>query len=157
MQGCRTNTEYTGSLGYKSVCYIKSRIGWVSLRGIFRYKCRRNLGKLYNTFFNIRILTKDQPPRSNLVVYSTMQCSTLKIRGFAKKGYTSLFLRQKGAHLKNIWAIYTKRSIISYCAPFWRKNTEEYPPVSIQLNMYPLFAVEITPFWRKHDIISGAK
>ena len=66
--------------------------------------------------------------------------------GFAKKGYTSLFLRQKGAHLKNIWAIYTKRSMISYCAPFWRKNTGEYPPVSIQLNMYPLFAVDITPF-----------
>ena len=83
--------------------------------------------------------------------------SVIIIRGFAKKGYTSLFLRQKGAHLKNIWAIYTKRSMISYCTPFWRKNTGEYPPVSIQLNMYPLFAVEITPFWRKHDIISGAK
>ena len=50
MQGYRTNTEYTGSLGYNSVCYITSRIGWVSLEGIYRYKCRRNPGKLYNTF-----------------------------------------------------------------------------------------------------------
>ena len=30
--------------------------------------------------FAIRILTKGQPPPSNLVVYSTMQCSTIKIR-----------------------------------------------------------------------------
>ena len=50
MQGYRTITEYTGSLGYNSVCYITSRIGWVSLKGIFRYRCRRNPGKLYNTF-----------------------------------------------------------------------------------------------------------
>ena len=48
------------------------------------------------------------------------------LRGFAKKGYTSLFLRQKEAHQKITWAIYTKRSMISYCAPFWRKNTGEY-------------------------------
>ena len=48
------------------------------------------------------------------------------LRGFAKKGYTSLFLRQREAHLKNIWAIYTKRSMISYCAPFGRKNTGKY-------------------------------
>ena len=34
MQGYRTNTEYTGSLGYNSVCYIISRIGCVSLKGI---------------------------------------------------------------------------------------------------------------------------
>ena len=79
-------------------------------------------------------------------------------RGFAKKGYTSLFLRQKGAQLKNISTIYNKRSMISYYSPFWRKNTTgEYPPVSIQLDKYPLFAVEITPFWRKHEIISRAK
>ena len=37
MQGYRTNTEYTGSLGYNSVCYITSTIRWVSLKGIFRY------------------------------------------------------------------------------------------------------------------------
>ena len=37
MQEYRTNTEYTGSLGYYSVCYITSRIGWVSLKGIYRY------------------------------------------------------------------------------------------------------------------------
>ena len=42
MQGYRTNTEDTGSLGYNSVCYITSRIGWVSLKGIYRYRCRRD-------------------------------------------------------------------------------------------------------------------
>ena len=29
MQGYCTNTEYTGSLGYNSVCYITSRNRWV--------------------------------------------------------------------------------------------------------------------------------
>ena len=29
MQGYCTNTEYTGSLSYNSVCYITSRIRWV--------------------------------------------------------------------------------------------------------------------------------
>ena len=29
MQEYCTNTEHTGSLGYNSVCYITSRIGWV--------------------------------------------------------------------------------------------------------------------------------
>ena len=29
MQGYCTNTEYTGSLGYNSFCYITSRIRWV--------------------------------------------------------------------------------------------------------------------------------
>ena len=38
MQGCRTDTQYTRSLGYNSVCYITSRIGWVSLKGIFSYR-----------------------------------------------------------------------------------------------------------------------
>ena len=33
MQGHHTNTEDTGSLGYNSVCYITSRIGWGSLKG----------------------------------------------------------------------------------------------------------------------------
>ena len=37
MQGYRTHTEYLGSLGYNSVCYDTSRIGWVSLKGIYRY------------------------------------------------------------------------------------------------------------------------
>ena len=36
MEGYHTNTEDTGSLGYSSVCYITSRIGWVSMKGIFR-------------------------------------------------------------------------------------------------------------------------
>ena len=37
MHGCRTDTEYTRSLGYNSVCYITSKIGWVSLKGVFSY------------------------------------------------------------------------------------------------------------------------
>ena len=41
MQGCHTNTEDTGSLGYDSVCYITSRIGWVSMKGII-YRCVDN-------------------------------------------------------------------------------------------------------------------
>ena len=44
MQGYHTNTEDTGSLGYNSVCYITSRIGWVSMKGIYRYRCRRDPG-----------------------------------------------------------------------------------------------------------------
>ena len=59
MQGYRTHTKYTGSLGYNSVHYFTSRIGWVSLNGFFRYRYRCNPGKLYKTF------TKDQPPPSN--------------------------------------------------------------------------------------------
>ena len=76
IQGYRTNTEYTGSFGYNSVCYITFRIEWASLKGIFRYRCRCNPGKLYNTFC-YTYLTKDQPPPSNLVVYSTLQYSTV--------------------------------------------------------------------------------
>ena len=49
MQGYHTNTEDTGSLlGYNSVCYITSRIGWASLKGIYRYRCKPDPGKLYN-------------------------------------------------------------------------------------------------------------
>ena len=33
MQGYHTNTKDTGIWGYSSVCYITSRIGWVSLNG----------------------------------------------------------------------------------------------------------------------------
>ena len=50
----------------------------VSLKGIYRYRCRRDPGKLYNNFC-YTYLTKDQPPPSNLVVYSTIQCSTIEI------------------------------------------------------------------------------
>ena len=39
MQGRHTKTEDTGSLDYNSICYITSRIGWVSMKGIY-YKCR---------------------------------------------------------------------------------------------------------------------
>ena len=70
MQGYHTHTEDTGSLGYNSVCYITSRIGWVSMRGIYRwYRCmhRRDPGKLYNNYC-YTYLTKDQHPPSNLVV-----------------------------------------------------------------------------------------
>ena len=42
-----------------------------------RYRCRHNPGKLYNTFCYNTYLTKDQPPPSNLVVYSTIQCSIM--------------------------------------------------------------------------------
>jgi hypothetical protein len=81
----------------------------------------------------------------NIRVVLTLGMSCLLIYwGFAKKGYTPLFLRQKGAHQKNVWKIYNKHSMISHCALFWRKNTGEYPPVSIQLNKYPFLAVEIT-------------
>ena len=39
IQGYHTNTEEdTGSWGYNSVCYITSRIGWVSMKGIYRYR-----------------------------------------------------------------------------------------------------------------------
>ena len=85
---------------------------------------------------------------------STEQTQNFFLRGYAKKGYTSLFLRQKGSHLKNVWTIYNKHSMISHCSPFRRKNTGEYPPVSIQLNKGPFLAVEITPFRRMHEIIS---
>ena len=67
-------------------------------------------------------------------------------KGLRQKRVHPLFLRQKGAHLKNIWTIYIKRSMIFCCSPSWRKTTGEYPPVSIQLNKYPLLTVEITPF-----------
>ena len=36
MQGYHTKTEDTGSLDYNSICYITSRIGWVSMKGIYR-------------------------------------------------------------------------------------------------------------------------
>ena len=78
MQGCHTNTEDTGSLGYNSVCYTTSKIGWVSLKVIYRYRCRRDPGKLYNNFCYM-YLTKDQHLPNNLVVFSTIQCSTIDI------------------------------------------------------------------------------
>ena len=49
-----------------------------ALKGIYRYRCRRDPGKLYNNFC-YTYLTKDQHPPSNLVVYSTIQCSTIEI------------------------------------------------------------------------------
>ena len=38
----------TISLDYSSLCYIASRTGWVSMKGIFNYGCRRDTGKLSN-------------------------------------------------------------------------------------------------------------
>ena len=38
MEGYHTKTEDTGSLDYNSVCYITSRIGWVSMKGIYKYR-----------------------------------------------------------------------------------------------------------------------
>ena len=65
MQGYRTNTEDTGSLGYNSVCYVTSRIGWVSLKGIYRYRLDVDT-TLENCTIPYTYLTKDQPPPSNL-------------------------------------------------------------------------------------------
>ena len=50
MQGYQTKTEDTISLDYNSICYITSRIGWVSMKGVFKYTCRRDPGKLYNNY-----------------------------------------------------------------------------------------------------------
>ena len=36
MQGYHTKTEDTGSLDYNSICYITSRIGWMSMKGIYK-------------------------------------------------------------------------------------------------------------------------
>ena len=36
MQGYHTKTEDTGSLDYDSICYITSRIRWVSMKGIYK-------------------------------------------------------------------------------------------------------------------------
>ena len=58
MQGYHTNTKDTGSLGYNSICYITSRIGWVSMKGIYEYRCRRDPGKLYNDYCHT-YFTKD--------------------------------------------------------------------------------------------------
>ena len=71
MQGCHTNTEDTGSLGYNPVCDIISRIGWLSMKGIYRGIDVDVI--LENCTITIVIgstyLTKDQHPPSNLVVY----------------------------------------------------------------------------------------
>ena len=49
-------------------------------KGIYRwYTCRRDSGKLCNNFCYAYYLMKDQHPSSNLVVYSTIQCSTIEI------------------------------------------------------------------------------
>ena len=86
MQGYQTKTEVldTISLIYKSICYITSRIGWVSMKGIYKYRCRHDPGKLSNNCC-YTYLTKDQLTPSNLLVYSTIQCSTIEIRIWCDK------------------------------------------------------------------------
>ena len=84
MQGYQTKTEDAISLDYNSICYITSRIGWVSMKGIFKYRCRRDPGKMPNSSC-YTYLTKDQQPPSNLLVYSTIQYSTIEIMIRCKK------------------------------------------------------------------------
>ena len=52
MQEYQTRTQDTISLDYNSICYITSRIGWVSMKGVYKYRCRRDdTGKLSYPFF----------------------------------------------------------------------------------------------------------
>ena len=75
MKGCRTDTEYTRSLGYNSVCYITSRIGWVSLKGFLVINVDVILGNSLNTFCSTSTYFNEI---SILVVYivqfNTVQC-----------------------------------------------------------------------------------
>ena len=73
LQGYHPKTEDTGKLDYNSIRYITSRIGWVSMKRIYKYRCRRDPGKLSNNNYCYTYLTKDQHPPSNLLVYSTIQ------------------------------------------------------------------------------------
>ena len=53
----KTKTKDTISLDYSSLCYIASRIGWVSMKGIYKkYRCRRDTGKLSNNYCYTRSL-----------------------------------------------------------------------------------------------------
>ena len=63
---------------YSAICDDHTYIHTYILKGIYRYICRRNPGKLYNNYC-YAYLTKDQHPPSNLVVYSTIQCSAIEI------------------------------------------------------------------------------
>ena len=53
IQRYQTKTEdTTSSLDYSSICYITSRIGWVSMKGIYKYRCtRHDPGKLSNNYY----------------------------------------------------------------------------------------------------------
>ena len=66
------------SLGFAVQKAKKRGLGNNRVYHNLKYRCRRNPGKLYNTFC-YTYLTKDQPPPSTLVVYSTMQYSTIEI------------------------------------------------------------------------------
>ena len=51
----------------------------MSMKGIFKYnRCRRGAGILSNNYC-YTYLTKDEHPPSNLLVYSTIQYSTIEI------------------------------------------------------------------------------
>ena len=78
--------------------------------------------------------------------FFSAQTRGVPLRGFAQKGYTPLFLRQKGAYLENAWTIYNKHCMISYCFPFWRKNTGEYPPCVYSAQQTSLFGRRNYPF-----------
>ena len=61
MQGYQTKTEDTISLDYNSISYITSRIGWVSIKGIFKYRCRRrDPGKLCNNYCYTRYILSER-------------------------------------------------------------------------------------------------
>ena len=78
MHGYHTKTEDTGCMDYNLICYITSRIGWVPMKRISRYRCRRDPEKLSNNYC-YTCLTKDHHPPSNLLVYSIIQCSAIEV------------------------------------------------------------------------------
>ena len=61
MQEYHTKTEDTRGLDYNSICYIISWIGWVSMRGTYKYRrCRRDPGKLSNNYcYTTRAVEED--------------------------------------------------------------------------------------------------
>ena len=46
----KTKSKDTISLNYNTLCYITSRNGWVSMKGIYKYidRCRRDTERLSN-------------------------------------------------------------------------------------------------------------
>ena len=101
----KTKTKDTISLNYNTLCYITpfNRNGWVSMKGIYKHRCRRDTRRLSNTYLKknqnaprpsehppvrgkkmskllSRVFKKNkQNTPSNLLVYSTIQCSTIVI------------------------------------------------------------------------------
>ena len=81
MHGYHTNTEYTGSLGYNSVYRkIRTHLHLLSLLHNIYDRMGVTEGDLsIDVDVILGNLTKDQPPPNTLVVYSTMQFSTIEI------------------------------------------------------------------------------